>query len=128
MGVTLSTSARNVLCDAIVDEVDIGAGAGTIEFYTASFATLLSDITFNEPAFTASVAGVCSADVDPALQDTSANNTGTVEAFRILNGESQPLLSGTVSASGGDINFNTTSINLADSVSITSLTVTVPAS
>lgn len=126
MSITLSTSARDVLCNAIVDQIDLGASDGTLEFYVDGFATLLATLTFSSTAFGASSNGVATA--NSITSDTSADDTGTVGVFQILNGESSPLLSGTCSASGGDINFNTTSINTGDSIAVTSLTVTVPAS
>ena len=126
MAVTLSTSARNVLCDAIVDEIDVGASDGSLDFYVDGFGTLLAELTFSSTAFGDAASGVATANA--ITSDTSANDTGTVGVFQILNGEGSPLLSGTVSASGGDINFNTTSINTGDSVAVTALTVTVPAS
>jgi hypothetical protein len=125
MVVILATSARNDACDAIVDLVDID-GAGTLEFYTATYATLLAELVFNATAFGSASTGTASANAINA--DTSANATGVAERFRFITGDGVPLLSGTVSAgSGGDINLNTTSINVGDSVSISSLTVTVPA-
>ncbi len=36
MAVTLETSARNAACDAIVDLVDAGAGAGTLSLKPAA--------------------------------------------------------------------------------------------
>jgi len=126
MSVVLSTCARDESCNAIVDLPDVG-GAGTLEFYTAGMALLLAELPFSATAFGASSVGVASADT--ITQDTSANNTGTAELFVFKNGDDQPVLSGTVSATGagGDIELNTTSINVGDSLSMSSLTVTVPA-
>lgn len=125
MSITLSTSARNDAVDAIADMVDVG-GAGSIEFYTSDFATLLAELDFSNPAFGSSLNGVVSANT--ITPDISANNGGTLGAFRFLNGEGSPLLSGTVSASGGDINFNTTVVVAGDTISIGSLLLTVPES
>jgi hypothetical protein len=125
MSVVLTTCARDDSCDSIVDLVDIG-GTGTLEFYTAGMALLLAELPFSGTAFGASSVGVATADT--ITPDSSANNTGTAELFVFKNGDDNAVLSGTVSATaaGGDIELNTTSINVGDSLSMSSLTVTVP--
>jgi len=125
MGLILATSARDTINNALVDMIDT-AGTGKLDFYTDGFGTLLAELTFSATAFGSSSTGVSTA--NSITSDTSANATGTAGAFRIKAGNDEVVLSGTVSASGGDINFNTTSINTGDSVAVTSLTVTVPAS
>ena len=125
MGVTLSTSARDTACDGIVDLIDT-EGIGKLDFYTDGFGTLLAELTFNATAFGDSNTGTATANA--IVAEVSATNTGTAGAFRIKAGTDVVVMSGTVSASGGDINLNTTSIFMGDSLSISSLTVTVPAS
>ena len=60
MAFRLSTNTRNKACDAIVDEIDAGSGAGTIAIRTGSqptnvgdadTGTLLGTLTFSDPAF-----------------------------------------------------------------------------
>lgn len=126
MGVTLSTCARDTSCNSIVDLFDVGSEVGQIEIYTDGFAILLAVLDFQATAFGSSTTGTASANTIDA--ETSAVNTGEAGAFQIINGDNQPILSGTVSGSGGDINLNTTSIYMGDSLSMSSLTVTVPAS
>ena len=125
MAVTLTTSARDTACDSIVDLIDT-AGTGKLDFYTDGFGTLLAELVFGATAFGASSTGTATANAITA--ETSAVATGTAGAFRIMGGNDEVVMSGSVSASGGDINLNTTSIFQGDSLSISSLTVTVPAS
>ena len=125
MSITLSTSARDDAVNALADMVDVG-GAGTIEFYTASFATLLAELSFSNPAFGAGTSGTATANA--ITTDTSANDSGTLSVFQIINGEGSPVLSGDVSASGGDINFDSTAVIIGDTIRVDSLTLTVPAS
>ena len=131
MGVVISTSARDNACDAVVDLVDSGSSAsnnfGVLEFYTGDFVTLLAECNFSNNAFGNASTGVATA--NSISLDSSANATGVCERFRFVNTDGQPVLSGTVSATGngGDIELNTTSITVGDSLSITSLTVTMPA-
>ena len=57
----ISNAAAKAACDAIVDLIDGGAGAGTCKIYTATQATdpdtaigaqvLLATLTFSDPAF-----------------------------------------------------------------------------
>lgn len=125
MAVTLTTSARDTLCNAIVDMIDNGASAGLLEFYVDG-GVLLAELVFSDPAFGASSSGTATANA--ITQDTSANATGIVGIFLIKSSDDIEILRGTVSASGGDINFNTTSITQGDGIVMTALTVTVPAS
>ncbi len=66
----ISTAARNAACDALVDRIDGGTGAGTIPIRTgppptnvadASSGTLLGTCTFSATAFGASSSGTATA-------------------------------------------------------------------
>lgn len=126
MALTLATSARNAACDAIVDLIDAGAGAGTLKIYTASFATLLGTLTFSDPAFGAASTGTATA--SSITSDTSADATGTAAVFRIADSNAATVFEGTVSTAGADINFDSISFVAGGTIAVTSLTVTVPAS
>jgi hypothetical protein len=126
MAITLTTAARNAACNGVVDLIDAGSGAGTLRIYTASFATLLATLTFSDPAFGNAATGVATASAITA--DSSADATGTAAVFRFYDSDSTEVLSGTVGTSGADINFNTVSWTSGDNISVTSLTVTMPAS
>jgi hypothetical protein len=124
MGLTLATTTRNAACDAIVDLIDVG-GAGTLKFYTAAFATLLATLTFSATAFGAAATGVATAAAITA--DSSADATGTAAVWRIASGGGTTLIDGTAGTSGADINFNTVGWTAGDNISVSSLTITVPA-
>ena len=124
MAVTLSTTGRNLLCDAFVDALD----GGTIKFReTNASGTVLAVLTFGTPAFGAAAAGVATANAITA--DSSADQTGTAAAATIHQaaGDTQ-LCSCSVSTSGADINLDSTSIVQTQEVGLDSLTITVPAS
>jgi hypothetical protein len=126
MAITLETIARNAGCNAIVDLLDAGAGAGTLKFYVSGGGTLLATLTFSDPAFGNASVGVATASAITA--DSSADATGTAALFRFYDSDNNLILSGTVGTSGADINFNTVSWTAGDNISVTSLTVTQPAS
>lgn len=129
MTVVLTTNARNAACDAIVDLVDAGAGAGTLELKSAASTTSgtneVATLTFSDPAFGAAAAGVATAS---AITDDSSATGGTANDATFFDSNNNAVLQCDVAASGSDINLSSISIGAGDTVSITSLTVTVPAS
>jgi hypothetical protein len=126
MALTLPTATRNAACNAIVDLLDAGSGAGTLSFYTSAFGTLLAVLTFSDPAFGNAATGVATASAITA--DSSANASGTAAVWRAADSDANSVLEGTAGTSGADINFNTVTWTSGDNISVSSLTVTVPAS
>jgi len=122
---TLTTAARNAACDAIVDLCDVSA-PGDLRIGTTSMSTVLAVLALSNPAFGAAAAGVATA--NSISDDTSADNTGTAAEYELRDGAGSNVITGDVSDSGADINLSSTSITAGDTVSISSLTVTVPAS
>ncbi len=111
MAVTLATATRTVVCDAIVDLADAGAGAATIQIATAAFAAILATITCQDPAYGAAASGVAALAGTP-LQDTLADNTGTAAVWRLRDSNSVVVFDGPVATSGGgDINLSTNARN-----------------
>lgn len=132
MAYRLSTAARNAACDAIVDGIDAGAGAGTIAIRTgaqptnvgdADSGTLLGTLTFSDPAFGAASTGVATASA--ITSDSSADNSGTVGHARIK--DSTPAIHSdcTCAQGSGDINFDNGTIVAGGVIAISSMTVTV---
>lgn len=121
--------------DACVDDIDAGAGAGTIKIYsgtqpaTADTAlsgnTLLAQLTFSDPAFGATnTSGVATANA--ITDDSSADATGTATFARIEDSNSNTIFDCDVGTSGATINLNSVSITSGGTVSITSFTITHP--
>jgi hypothetical protein len=125
MAVTLSTATRNAACKAIVDLIDAGTGAGTLEIQDSGN-TEIATLTFSDPAFGDPATGTATADT--ITSDTDATGGDDAALFQIKDGDGTVVLSGSVGTSGADINLNTLTIGAGATVSITSLTVTVPAS
>jgi len=121
---TLEVAARNAACNAIVDLIDAGAGAGTLVFETSGDVEVAT-LTFSDPAFGNAATGTATASA--ITSDTSATG-GTVAQASFYDSDSNKVLECTVSTSGADINLSSLSVGAGDTVSVSSLTVTVPAS
>jgi hypothetical protein len=135
MALRLSTDTRNKACDAIVDDIDAGAGAGTIAIRTgaqptnvgdADTGTLLATLTFSDPAFGAASTGVATASA--ITSDTNADASGTAGHFRIKDSDGNIVADGTCGQGTGDLSFDNSAIVAGGTVAITSFTVTVPIS
>jgi hypothetical protein len=137
MALKISNAARTAACNGIVDLIDGGSSAGTLTFRTGSAptnttdadsGTLLATLTFSDPAFGAASAGVATAST--ITSDTSIDATGTVGHFRIKDSDGTVIMQGSVTATGGggDITFAAIAWVAGGTCSVSSLTVTVPAS
>ena len=143
MATRISTGARNAAAGAIALLVDGGSGAGRLRIYSGSqpatpatspTGTLLLEVTLNDPSFGSPSTGVVTAAQSPALSGTGAA-TGTAGYFRIVDsteaaGTGLGIIDGAVTATGGggECQLSTTSISTGLTVSVTSMTLTMPAS
>lgn len=139
MAIRLPTGVRNAACDAVVDLLDAGTGAGTIEIRTgsqpasandAATGTLLATVTLADPAFGsagAATPGVATLAGTPRTATGAA--AGTAGWFRAKDSSGATVLDGsvTVTGGGGDLEVNTVTVSVGVSVSITGGTVTMPA-
>ena len=129
MAITLADNARNGSANAVVDLIDTGSGAanGQIRIFNSGRSTLLSTLNFSAVAFGDAATGVATANAIAA--DTNAAATGTAAEFVIVNKAGTEILRGTITdtAGSGDMKLSRTNITAGDTVSITSMTFTVPA-
>ena len=123
---TLSTAARNAACDAIVDLVDDGTGAGNL-IIRASDDAEISTHAMSATAFGAAGAVNPGEAVADAIADDNDATGGTAAKFTLEDGDDVVVISGTAGTTG-DLVLNTATIGAGAKVSITALTVTVPAS
>jgi hypothetical protein len=130
----LANSARSAACDAVVDLIDAGSGAGTMQIRTGSMpatpntaatGTLLATVTLADPAFGAASNGVATA-TDPAAVTGVA--AGTAGYFRVLDSNGNAVMDGDVTATsgGGALELSTTTISVGVTVDITGWTHTQP--
>lgn len=124
MAVTYSTAAKTARMQAVIDQIDAGAGPGILQIGTTGMASVLATFTLADPCGTAS-GGVLTFDFDPDISDTSADNTGTAAEARIRDSNSVDIITGlTVSTSGADINLDSVSITAGQTVTLTTGTIT----
>lgn len=135
MATRIPTNSRNAAADGVVDRLDAGAGAGTLEIRTgsqpasandAATGTLLATLTLNDPAFGAAAAGVATAN---AIAADAGDADGTAGWFRAKDSDANTVIDGsiTVTGGGGDLELNTVSISTGVDVEVTAWTVTMPA-
>jgi len=121
--VILATSARNAACDAIVDLFD----GGDIILTTSAPATLAT-LDFGTPAFGASATGVATAN---AIADHLSAVAGTIDHAHMRTSgavETIELTVTTTAVGTGDILISNTTLGTGDTVSMSSMTATMPAS
>jgi len=121
---TALDAAIGVLADSgklrIYDGTQPAAGGGAL-----SGNTLLAELTMNADAFPSASGGVLTANA--ITQDSSADNTGTATWFRLLKSDGTTvLIDGSVGTSGADLNLNSVALTAGGTVSVTSLTFTLP--
>lgn len=124
----IATGIRNSMCDSFVDAYDTGStdAGGDYDGYTTGYGTLLFSCLMSAPAYGAAAAGVATA--NSITDDSSADATGTAAVGRAKDRDNTTCHDFTIGTSGEDLNLNTVSITSGDTVSITSATITMPAS
>jgi hypothetical protein len=121
---TLSTAARNAACDAVVDLVDAGTPPGRILLRASG--TTVASINFENTAYGAASTGVATAASFP--KNATAGATGVLDNYVIENQAGTDIITGTIGEGSGDISFDNTDINSGQTVTLSSLTHTQPAS
>lgn len=139
----ISNAAAKALADAFDTELQKGSTASTLAIYTTAqptdpdtalgAQTLLATLTFTDPdPFGAATDGNPGGLLTAAsiTSDTSADATGTAAWFRMraTGTGADDVADGEAGTSGADLNLNTVSITSGSTVSITSMTVTMPES
>lgn len=129
MAIGLATALRTSRMQLIADAVDAGSGAGKLQFYTAprpatggTATTLLAEITLNDPCGSVTD-GVLTLDIDPLLQDTSANATGTCTWARLVTSDNAFVADLSVGTNSADIILNTTDFLIGGSLTVISGTI-----
>lgn len=120
------TLVRNTIADTVVDLIDAGGSAGTLNFYTSNGGTLLATLTFSGTAFGAAASGVATAS---AITEDANTAAGTVAWFEVHDSSGNTIFEGDVTdddTGTGSILLSSTTLGTGDTLSVTSLTYTAP--
>jgi len=125
MAITISNAARTAAVTALTNLLDASSVAGYITV-TASNNDVLTTHALSDPAVASITNGV--ATLDTIADDTDAAG-GTAAKVKFYDGDAVLVMSGTATATGGsgDLELNSLTIPAAVTVSITSGTITMPA-
>jgi hypothetical protein len=124
---TISAAACKAACDAVVDLVDAGTPPGNLILRASS--TVIATFPFETTAYGAATSAAPSvATAANFPKNATASAGGVMDNYRIENAAATLIISGTVGESGADINFDNADINNGQTVTMSSLTHTQPAS
>ena len=139
MTIQLADLAASAAANGVVDLIDGGTGAGSIELWsgampgdttTAPGGDLLCSIDYDDPAFGSASAGVATANGTPLSgTGTAAAGTGTeIGFYRINDGDGTTIWQNDTVATSGSTGLvlNTTSVSEGVDVEITAHTYTQP--
>lgn len=136
MPTRLATLSQQAASDAVVDRLDAGAAAGTIELRTgaqpatpntAVTGTLLATLTFGDPAFgAANTSGTAAAAA--ITQDNSADASGVAGYARCMDSDGNAVIDVEVGVTGSGASMEIDDINIVAGgvVTVTSFTYTQP--
>lgn len=124
MALTLTTTCRDALANALDAAIIVGTGTATIKIENVSDTALA---TFNLDATTPfgdSSSGVITMS-NPPKTDTSAQ-AGEAVQFSLFNEDGTKLLEGTCGTGADDIVISSTTIGAGDTVELSTMTFTMP--
>ena len=128
MTISANTTIINSMMDSISTAIDAGAGAGLIRIYDSTrpskggtATTLLAELTFSDPSFSAASNGIITANVITGDVTPAANGTATW--FRVVDSNSNFILDGDV---GTDLILTNNSIQTTVPVEISLFRLTGP--
>lgn len=121
----LETATRNALANAFDDTVNTGSGTAMLKLETSGDVEVA---TFNlqNPAFGAAATGVITLQGVP-IQDTSATG-GTVAQGSLYDRNGAKVSESAAATSGQEITMSSLVVGVGETVTLTALTVTQPAS
>ena len=141
MALRISTGLRNTLLDSGIQSVfnsgilDIYSGSQPAAANDVPSGTLLASITLPADAFAAAGSGAVAK--SGTWSDSSANNTGTAGWFRLktsadtgASSTTEARMDGSITATGGggNMELDSTSITSGQAVTVSTFTITQPAS
>lgn len=123
MAVNYRASLKATRMQDVLNDIDNNASAAKLQIWNAAFATKLAEITLLKPSFSRAAAVLTLLGVP--LSDASADATGTAALARIVDGAGTTIVDNlSVGTAATDIILNSTSITIAQTVTITAGTIT----
>lgn len=138
MATRIKQSVAAAACNAVVDSLDAGVGAGYIEIRTgaqpaspdaAATGTLLGTLTLSDPAFgAATTANPSVATASAITSDTTADASGTAGWFRAYDSAASAVIDGSITGTGGggDMELDDVNIVAGGTIAVSSWTVSMP--
>lgn len=127
MAVTQSIAVKNTQLAAIRTAVDAGA-SGKLKLYSGTrpanggaTTTLLASLTMSSTSFQTPSNAVMTA--NSITSESSAPATGTATWFRMESSTGTQVLDGDVGTTGSDLNMNSTSISIGQTVAVSSFVI-----
>lgn len=125
MVTTIDTVTRDAQANAAVDLLDVGTTnpEGRLIIQTAGDVEVAT-LPMSNPAFGNAATGVCTAN---AITDDASATGGTAANFILVDRDGNERMRGLVATSGAELNLSSVTIGASDTVSVSALTYTVPA-
>lgn len=122
MAVNYRTSLKTTRMNAVVADIDSGAGPGTVEICSAGFAAVLVTFTLSDPSGTVSGDTLTLADMP---KTANAGNSGEAVVARIKESGGAVVVNNlTVGTSGADLIISSTTITSGNPYNLNSGTIT----
>lgn len=121
----LETTTRNALANAYDDTVNTGSGTATLKLETIGDVEVAT-LNLQNPAFGAAATGVITLQGVP-IADSSATG-GTIAQGSIYDRNGAKVSESPAGTSGTEIILSSLTVAVSETVTLTALTVTVPAS
>lgn len=122
---TLETTMRNAIADAIDARVNTGSGTAQFVLETSADAEVAA-FNLQNPAFGNAAAGVIAAQGTPLTDSDAAG--GEIAQASLYDRDAAKLLEAAAATSGQEVTVSSTTVGVGETVNLTSLTLTVPAS
>lgn len=118
--VTHPMAVRTAVADLVVDRIDAGDAAGTLEFQESDNDEVAT-LTFSDPAFGGASNAVATANA--ITSDTNATG-GTIAKWEAKDSDGTDVFYGAAGTSGSDINLSSLAVGASDTVAVSAFTYT----
>jgi hypothetical protein len=124
---TMTNASAKIVCDALVDRCEEGAGTGLLKLYDG--AVQVAEVVLKNPAFgAATTANPAVATADPPDAVVAIGDGPAVDGYKVTNAAGTVLWTGDVTlvGAGGSLTLDNTNVLTGQTVTIVSFTHSVP--